>query len=152
MNDTQIKMRNNFQSQVSAKVIKDIEAKFLDFSLRNRDESPAVCLSAEERLIYADYLESKGEYQNAQFFREYEQPKESAKRVKGKAKSNLVEIELFALDASVAGKLEVEPRIAFVRKGDKLFVQGTGKNKKRFYQTMTKWNIDDKDERVYIWK
>ena len=80
-----IEQRNAFQQKVSAERIKAIERKFVDMSLRDRNESCAKALTPEERIIYADYLENvKGQIQSANAFRNYVQPIEKVKRGKKK--------------------------------------------------------------------
>lgn len=133
-------------------VIKTIEAKFLDGRLRSRDDHPAQSLTDDERIIYADYLDSIGHEKGAESFRNFTAPVESRKKGK-KVKSNLIEIELFALDGSLAGKLEVSPITYLVVTVDgRTFAQGTGKNKKRFTQTAAKLNVDKNDGRIFLWE
>lgn len=145
--------RNDFQNRVSAKEIKEIEAKFLDFSQRDRNDSPAKCLTASERMTYADYLEQvKGDEKGAKVFREYERPKEHLDK-KGKAvKTKMKEVELFSSSGESVGKVEVLPSIVFIKKNSVLYVQGSGKNKNRFYQTVANWNIEETDERLFLWQ
>lgn len=66
--------RDEFQSRVSASEIKRIENKMLDLHLRSRNDHAGHGLTKDERLIYADYLETKSDFQSAKSFRNYEPP------------------------------------------------------------------------------
>lgn len=57
----EIQKRDEFQSNVPASEIKRLQNKMLDFHLRTRDDHPGHGFTKAERLLYADYLESKGE-------------------------------------------------------------------------------------------
>lgn len=72
-------LRNEFQRKHSAEYIHSLEMKFLDKNLRTREEHCAKALTPEERLIYAEYLDIKGEPLGAQSFREYVEPIEKKK-------------------------------------------------------------------------
>lgn len=149
MNDLLTAFRNDFQSRVSAKEITDIERKFLDTSKRTRDEPVMKAISPEERLTYAEYLESKNQLVSAKAFRDYVDEAAPKRTKKGKAvKVKLETVELYLLSGKLFRKLEVEKQIAFIITKDKFFVQGSGKNKKRFYERTEKWNLADDDERV----
>lgn len=135
--------------------ILEIERKFLDKSYRGdiRKNPPMAALTAEECVIYADYLDSKGQPEGAAMFRTYQKPIESKKKRKGKTPDNTIEIELYALTGERVTKLTVDKKVDFVIKGDRQFVKASkGRVKNKFYETSTRWNLDEKDERVYIWK
>ena len=72
--DEQIAKRDEFQRNVSASEIKRIENKMLDFHLRSRDDHAGHGLTKDERNIYADFLETKSDFQGAKSFRDYEPP------------------------------------------------------------------------------
>jgi hypothetical protein len=82
--------RNNFQSKHSASDIKAIELKFLDSALRTRNDHPAKALTADEREIYADFLQNvKNDINGAESFRSYKpvvvsEKKRKSARGKGK--------------------------------------------------------------------
>lgn len=78
----QIQTRNEFQSKHSAdEYIKSLEVKMLpSYGLRTKEESPIKALTPEERLIYADYLESEGQVTGANAFRNYVEPVENKKK------------------------------------------------------------------------
>lgn len=64
--------RNVFQKEHSAEEIKAIELKFYDMNLRGSySEHCARALTPDEREVYAQYLESKGQLLGAASFRNY---------------------------------------------------------------------------------
>ena len=77
-----IEQRNDFQQRVSASEIKRIEGKMLPSpNGRSRDETCMSALTKEERLIYADFLESvKNQPLGASVFRNYEESVKSEKK------------------------------------------------------------------------
>lgn len=55
------------------KFIREFEMKMLPSpSGRDRNDSPKKCLTREEQLIYADYLEASGQPLSAAYFRKEE--------------------------------------------------------------------------------
>jgi DNA oxidative demethylase len=74
--------RNQFQNKFSAETIKNIESKFLDSSKRTYQEHCAKALTPEERLIYANYLRTKGDEKSAISFETYIEPIEKQKKEK----------------------------------------------------------------------
>jgi hypothetical protein len=64
--------RDEFQRKVPGETVKQLEIKMLpSFGLRTKEDAPAKALTPEERLIYADYLDSKGQTMGAASFRNY---------------------------------------------------------------------------------